>query len=138
MNNNGFHRVRFKSRAGRGQKSAPWIDALHLELKEEFDRLHRLGEQLSLARLKAIGTDILWKYISRQYSANILDPLSEKNLYLKIDHSWIQAFASRFRIVSRTHTGKHSVRLKKEKQVEVRVASHLGKVCGLICSYPTD
>lgn len=50
---------------------------------------------------------------------------------MKIDASWIKSFTARFRIVSRAHTGKHRSSPKKEEELELSVAVHLGTLCGM-------
>lgn len=41
-------RVNLKAREGRGVKRAAWVNALHFDLRSEFDRLRKLGVKLNL------------------------------------------------------------------------------------------
>ena len=57
------------------------------------------------------------------------DPRSQVSLHLKIDQCWIQTFAERFRIVSRSQKEKHLLSPEKEAHIEFEVAAHLGMLC---------
>jgi hypothetical protein len=43
----GLKRVRIKSRAGRGRKTNPWVEALYPEIFSDFCRFKRLGVKLA-------------------------------------------------------------------------------------------
>lgn len=134
----GLQRCRLKARSGRGRKRALWVEALHADLREEFDRLRKLGVKFNLTTLRYLALHILTNSSNDAYSMNMVDPRSEQPLHLKIDLRWIQSFTERFRIVSRAHTGKHRSSPQKEKEIEISVAVHLGTVSGLMTACKLD
>lgn len=81
----GPKRVQLKARAGRGSKRAKWVDALHLDLREEFDRLRKLGVKFNLTTLRHLALDMLRASENEAYSFNMVDPRSQQPLYLKIN-----------------------------------------------------
>ena len=56
----GHHRVRCNARAGRGQKPSAWVDELHLEMRDEFDRLRHLDVKVNISTLRQLANHILW------------------------------------------------------------------------------
>ena len=63
---------------------------------------------------------------------------SQVPLNLNIDHCWIQTFAERFRIVSRSHKWKHLLSAEKEAHIEFEVEAHLGMLRGLLTCVRVD
>lgn len=138
VTNIGLQRTRLKARPGRGRKREAWVNAIHEDLREEFDRLRRLGVKFSLNTLRDLACNILCHSTNESYSMNAVDPRSQQPLHLKIDRRWVQSFMERYRIVSRAHTGKHRASPAKEEDIEVSVAIHLGTVSGLMGSGEMD
>lgn len=134
----GPKRVLLKARAGRGRRRQVWVDALHQDLRSEFDRLRRLGVKFNFNTLRYLALHLLHNTENTDYSANMPDPLSQMPLHLKIDLRWIQTFTERFNIISRTHKGKCRMSPAKEMEIEIAVASHLGTMCGLLTSGKVD
>lgn len=135
---NGLRRVRMKTARGRGRKRAAWVEALHRDLRSEFDRLRKLGVKFNFCTLRALATDILNNSETPEYSRNMIDPRTQKCLHQKIDARWIQTFAERFRIVSRAHTGKPRLSPEKEMEIEIAAARHLGRMKKMLTSGKFD
>lgn len=134
----GVRVARLKARSGRGRKRAPWVEALHQAVKDEFERLSKLGVKFNLNTLKHLALDILSTGDGDNYSRNMIDPKSNEPLHLKITSTWIQSFTNRFRITSRAHTGKHRMSPRKEEEIELTVAAHLGTMSGLFEGHRLD
>lgn len=117
----GHHRMINKARPGREIIRMAWVEALHAELRDEFDRVRHLGIKFSRATLLALAKDILWKSEGFQFIVNMIDPMSDKPLLLKIDHAWIQYFRNRFRIESRAHSGKGSMSPKRNNKYKFQL-----------------
>ena len=130
----GAQRARVKAFSGRGRKRAAWVEALHTDLRSEFDRLRRLGVKFSHSTLRSLALDVLSNSTSTEYSSNFIDPKTDMPLYHKINGRWIQSFMERYHIVSRAHTGKHKCSPAKEEELALAVAVHLGTVSGLFSS----
>lgn len=45
----GVKQVRLKAADGRGRERVLWVEALHLDLRPEFDSLRKVGENFHLA-----------------------------------------------------------------------------------------
>lgn len=84
-----------KAQPGRGRKRADWVDALHMNLKDEFDWLRKLGVKFNLTNLRVLALELLHDSQNAAYSMNMVDPLSKLPLHMKtdasgkIDASWI-------------------------------------------------
>lgn len=70
-------RVRMKATPGRGRKRFKWVEALHSDLCDEFDRLQRLGVKLHEATLKYVAMDLLRSSQCDAYSNNMVDPATD-------------------------------------------------------------
>eukprot|EP00171_Calliarthron_tuberculosum_P006261 IDg6261t1 len=108
------------------------------QFKGRIDRLRRLGVKFNASNLRLLAIDILRSSTSADYSLNQNDPLTDRPLLEKITSRWIQSFMDIFRIVSLAHNGKHILIPKKEEEIEVSVAVHLGTVCGLMSAGKLD
>lgn len=126
--------VRLKAKVGRGRKRQTWVDALHRDLLQEFERLSKLGVKFNLSTLKHLALNMLRASESPDYSANMTDARTDAPLHTKITLAWVQGFKNRYRIVSRAHTGKHRMSPAKEEEVEIEVAAHLGNISGLFAA----
>lgn len=123
---NGMKQVRLKAGTGRGRKRAAWVEALHIELREEFDRLRRVGVKFNLNTLRLLAKSIHANVENPTYGPSHVDERSGKFQKDMIDPRWIQTFCDRFRIVSRTQTGKLKVSPEKTIALEKDVSRHLG------------
>lgn len=90
---------------GRGRKRAAWIEAMHQDVRSEVERLRELGVKFNLRTLSSLALCIVDSGESELYSRNLIDTLSGKQIFEKINARWVQYFAERFRIVSQAHTG---------------------------------
>lgn len=135
---NGPRMVRMKARAGRGRRRVEWVDALQNDVRSEFDRLRKLGVKFNISSLHSLTLRILSTSENPEYSANMIDPLSDKRLLDKVNQRWVQSFMERFRIVSRAHTGKYKLSPAKELQLEVEVAKHLGEMQRMLSDGSVD
>ena len=79
--------------------------------------------------LGALALHLVKNSTSTSYSLNYVDPRSELSISGLLSALWIQAFAERFRIISRAHTGKILTSPSKEAFIEKEVAYHLGQLC---------
>lgn len=134
----GFKRVYLKARKGRGRKRQAWVEALHIDLRSEFDRLRKLGVKFNLNTLRSLALHVLSTSETMAYSRNMLDPLTDKPLFEKVSMRFVQSFADRYRIVSRAQKGKHRLSPEKEVQIEREVAYHLGTLRRLLSSGEVD
>lgn len=116
-----------KAATGRGRKQALWVQWLHNELQDEFNRLRKAGLQISAQVLIAMAKDIL-RNSEGQFNAQYVDPKSRQLIIEKIDYSWIQHFMAKKNIVYRKQTGKLSVSPAKLEFIEKTVAFHLGQI----------
>lgn len=53
----GTKRSRLKARVGRGRRGQTWVEALHIELREEFDRLRKVGVKFNQTTLRHLALD---------------------------------------------------------------------------------
>lgn len=138
MTKEGPRRVRMKARIGRGRRRLSWVEALQCDLREEFDRLRKLGVKFNLNTLRSLALQVLRTSENNAYSSNMIDPRTEKPLHEKVDSRWVQSFTERFRIVSRAHTGKYRMSPQKELEIEIDVSRHLGKLKRMLSSGEVD
>ena len=115
-----------------------WVEGLHKDFREEFERLSKLGVKFNLRTLRLLALDVLRSGNGEEYSTNKLEPKSETPLYKKITLSWIQSFTSRYRIVSCARTGKNRMSPPKEEDLGLSVAIHLDLFSGLFISRKLD
>lgn len=134
----GLKRVNLKAREGRGRKRASWVKALHADLRDEFDRLRKLGVKFNHRTLRALAQQLLADSNSEAYSSNMVDPRSGQSLSMRISTRWVQTFTVRFRIVSRAHTGKYLLSPDQQISIEQDVALHLGKMKRMLQSGEVD
>ena len=114
------------------------MEALYQDVRSEFDRLRKLGVKFNLRTLRALANFILDSGGNEAYSRNLIDPLSGRPLFEKINARWVQSLAERFRIVSRAHTGKHRMSPVTELRIEREVAYHLGTLLCMMTAGEID
>ncbi|KAI9103974.1 hypothetical protein DFS34DRAFT_646116 [Phlyctochytrium arcticum] len=115
-----------KARPGRGPKTAPWVNFVHKELKEEFKRLRKTGLKFSPQLLKIVGRKVL-KNSRGEFNAESRDE-NGKLLIDKIQKLRIHTFMSKSNIVIRPQTGKLLCSPDKEKMIEQSIAVHMGEL----------
>lgn len=118
-------RVNTKAAPGRGPKRAEWVEFLHFELLEEFERLKAARVQLDTRLLLTLAKKILHDS-SHEYNAEYADPKDGKKITEKLTMKWAHTFMERFNIVHRAVSGKGAVSPAKREQIEREVAFHLG------------
>ena len=116
----GLKRVYIKARPGRGRKRAAWVDAVHQDLREEFDRLRKLGVKFNICTLKSLALHLIDTSDKDSYCRNQVDPRTDNPIVSMISKRWIQSFMERFRIVSRAQSGKLQLSPKKEEMIHKR------------------
>ena len=79
--------------------------------------------------MRALALHLVKNSTSTSYSLNYVDPRSELPISGLLSARWVQAFAERFRIISRAHTGKLLTSPSKEEFIEKEVAYHLCQLC---------
>lgn len=124
----GFKQVRLKAHEGRGRKRAKWVDHLHQDLHAEFDRMRKAGVKFSLSTIRLLALRLIEESSNGIYGKGLIDKNSGMRHEDKIDLRWVQAFADRYRIVSRSQSGKLQLSPAKQLEVEQEVARHLGKM----------
>lgn len=124
----GLKMVRLKAREGRGRKREAWVEVLHIDLRAEFDRLRRVGVKFSFSTLRLLTLKLLSESTNGVYGSNLIDNMSGMKMADKINTRWIQSFADRYRIVSRTQSGKLQISPAKQLEIEQEVARHLGRM----------
>lgn len=112
--------------SGLGRKRKAWVEALHQDVRIEFDRLRKLGVKFNLRTIRALANFILDSGGNEAYSRNLINLLSARSIFEKINARWVQSFAERFRMEIKAHTGKHRMSPVKESTIESEVAYHLG------------
>lgn len=117
-----------KALPGRGRKRSAWVDALHVDLRAEFDRLRRLGVKFNLKTLQALAVQLINSSTNDAYHSTTMHPATEQFILSKITARWIQCFCDRYGIVSRALTGKLQLSPAKEEFIQKEVAYHLGKL----------
>lgn len=70
----GRQRYQMKARPGRGRKRKTWVEAFREDLREEFDRLRRLGVKFSISTLLVLSMHVLRNGFRDAYSRNMIDP----------------------------------------------------------------
>lgn len=119
-----------KATTGCGRKSSKFVEALHLNLGDEFDWLRKLGARFNGITLNYFAMDLLCSRKCGAYSYNIVDPATGVQLHGNIDQQWIQGFTDRSKIVCRSITGSRSEALIKLEDIEKHVGAHTGKSFG--------
>ena len=122
-----FKRVYVKARAGRSLKPAGWVEVLHVALPEGLERLRKSGLEFNGNLLRHLAMHLVHESSTMTYHKNTRDTKSEKLLLEMITARWIQAFMSRYQIVSRAQKGKLLVSPEKRERIERDVAYHLGQ-----------
>lgn len=124
----GLKRVNLKAHKGRGRKRESWVEALHKDLREEFDRLRKLGVKFNHSTLRLLAMGLLKNSTNSEYASTMIDPRSGLSQAVRVDARWIQAFADRFQIVQRSKCGKPRLSPEKTVLLEKEIAAHLGRL----------
>jgi DDE superfamily endonuclease len=126
----GRKKCALKTLGGRGRKRAPWVEWLHEELLQEFERLSSCGVKFSNDVLQLLAKSILENSEHDTFKANYFDPLDKKQIEImsKITYGWVTMFMERFDVVQRKQTGKLLVSSEKQLSIEKNIAYHLGQV----------
>ncbi|ORY38863.1 hypothetical protein BCR33DRAFT_768996 [Rhizoclosmatium globosum] len=125
--------VQRKARRGRGRKVSPWVSAIHLELKDEFERLRKAGVKFDLNLLRTLAMSLVSRGL--EYGPDYEMLLGKDSVDIdgkkhidKLTYLWIQNFMERNNIVTRRQTGKLSVSPEKQEAIEQSVAYHMGQL----------
>ena len=123
-------KISLKAGQGRGRKRAEWVEWLHWELLDEFDRLSSSGVKFSNDLLQLLAKRIILESEHKTFNRHYVDPKDheEKKLNEKITYAWVKTFMERFDTVSRKQTEKLMVSEEKQLSIEREVAYHLGCV----------
>ena len=98
---------------------------MYPKLVEEFDRLKKSGVKFSSQLLRELAISILVAPDSI-ITANSIDPKDNVLLITKITHSWMNQFMDSHNIVLLSQRGCLTCSPKKELQIEMETAYHLG------------
>ena len=103
----GLKRVYVKARAGRVCKQAVCVEALHVALLKEFERLRKSGLKFNMNLLRHLAMHLVHESSTMTYHKNMRDPKSENLISEMIAARWIQAVVmSPYQIVSRAQNGE--------------------------------
>ena len=114
-----------KAKSGRGRKRSEWVQYLYPKLVEEFNRLKKSSVKFSSQLLRELAISILVAPNSI-FTANSVDPKDNVLLITKITHSWMNQFIDSHNIVFLSQRGRLTCSPKKELQIEMETAYHLG------------
>lgn len=65
--------MRLKANIGRGQKSARWVGALHLDFSDKFDRLRKAGVKFSFSTPGLVASDLLSESVNGFNGTDMID-----------------------------------------------------------------
>lgn len=123
----GMKHMRLKARSGGRRKRFPWIDGIHTELGDDFDRLRCVGVKFNLTMLHLLALSIFDQTDNGIYGKGFIARSGKPQRDL-MESRWVQTLCARFRIVSRSQTGKNKMRPGKNIELEKDVARHLGRL----------
>lgn len=98
--------VRLKSNQGRGRKRETCVEEVHIELRDEFDRMRKLGVRFNMHTLSLLAQIIIANNPNGVYGKGLVGPRTGKKQEEIITSGWIQTFRKLYRIVIRTQSGK--------------------------------
>ncbi|ORY50527.1 hypothetical protein BCR33DRAFT_846982 [Rhizoclosmatium globosum] len=123
--------VQRKARRGCGRKVSPWVSAIHLELKDEFERLRKAGVKFDPNLLRTLAVSLVSRGL--EYGPDYEMLLGKDSVDIdgkkhidKLTYRW--NFMERNNIVTRRQTGKLSVSPEKQEAIERSVAYHMGQL----------
>lgn len=70
----GLRTILVKTKKRRGRKRQRWVDALHNDLDNEFERMTEVGVRLNLTSLNQLALHIIDNCASPRSSAKLADP----------------------------------------------------------------
>lgn len=120
-------KIPVKALPGRGRKRQEWTNILHGAMKNEFERLRKLGVKFHGRFLQEMGLRLL---MDPDVPLSISDVEQQTGKYIEevITVNWIQNFKSRFNIVSRARTSNTSLSAAKVQYYNKRMAYMLGNI----------
>lgn len=74
----GMKQVLLKAACWRGRKRAKWVDDIHTELRDKFDRLRRDGVKYNMSTLRLLAISIFDNEINQSYGKRLIDAHSGK------------------------------------------------------------
>lgn len=114
-----------------GRKIASWVKFLQRDLPSELERLRKMGVKFDCRTLRHLELAIIEDSDTAEYNSNMVDAKSGKLSRNMVTPRWVQTFAERNRIVSRSLTDKLLLSPAKEFFNEKEVAFHLGELARL-------
>lgn len=123
----GVKKFYLKARVGRGPKRAPWKEAVHATLLEEFQRIRAAGVKVDaeLLRIWCLG---LLDDEEVAISRSDVEIATGKSAEEIIDGIFIKAFLRRFNIVERVRTGNKKLSEAQIQRSNRQMAFHLGQM----------
>jgi hypothetical protein len=118
-------RMHMKATPGRGAKRSEWMMWLYPQLLVAFDLFRKTGMKFSSKFLIELALSVLLDPTSI-YTAQSRDPKDNRLLIEKLNHSWVQRIMDVHNIVLLSQCGKSSCSPRKELQIEMQAAHHLG------------
>ena len=125
----GFKRVYVKVRAGRGRKQARLVEALHVALPEEFERLRNSGLNFNGNLLRNLAMHLVHESSTITEHKNMRDSKYGILILEMITARLIQALISQYQILSRAQTGKLIVSPEKRSGHRTRRGESPGADC---------
>lgn len=118
--------IRLEASHGGERKQGQLVSALHLNFREEFDRISKLGVKFDMNSLRHLGLHIFTESRGEQYNAEMIIPLLGPVSVPK--SRWIHALTNRLHNVNLANSGRHRLSLKKEIESKIQDAAHLGTI----------
>ena len=123
--------IRFTSKLHQEEEehAAPWVEWIHAELRQKYERLMSAGAKFSMQLIGLIAADIVAKSNHPVYNASYKDVTSRmpnQKISVKVTQTWfVQAFMERYDRRSRVNGCKLRMSPKAEEFIEKTVAFHL-------------
>lgn len=97
--------VRLNALKGRVRKRAACIEYLHINLRDEFERLRKICMNFNYSTLNVLAMSLLRSSDNEIYGSQLSNIKEGKKMKEKLTFRWIKSFADRFKILNRSQTG---------------------------------
>lgn len=122
---NAVQRLSIKARKGRGRKRKPWVLMLQESLLLEYQRLKKMGVQMSKPILKQVALQLVLDPAIGVTQIEI-ELTTGKSLVDSISDYFITDFCNQNKLVSRKRTGNLTLSPEATLQLHKEIAYHLG------------
>lgn len=115
VKNNGQYKISMKARPGREKKWVDWVETIHMNWKDEFDRLRKLGIKFKLINLRVLAMGLSRDSQIAAYRMSKVDQLLKLFLHTEVDAFCINSFTELLQIMCRADSGKYRSSPQKKK-----------------------